>query len=172
MRHLVKGSKLTRTSAHKKALMRNLATALFEHKNIETTEAKAKELRPYAEKLITKARIALRREKLGMLPEGQTIDIHSRRIVGRHIANKAVLQELFDTIAPSVENRDGGYTRIIKLGFRRGDAGRSAIIQLVDFANAQDGNINLKKRNPRKADPKKAVEPKKPVVKAEENAAE
>ncbi|MDD3124528.1 MAG: L17 family ribosomal protein, partial [Candidatus Kapabacteria bacterium] len=64
MRHLVKGSKLTRTSAHKKALMRNLATALFEHKNIETTEAKAKELRPYAEKLITKARIALRREKL------------------------------------------------------------------------------------------------------------
>lgn len=160
MRHLVKGRNLTRTTSHKKALMKNLATALFEHKSIKTTEAKAKELRPYAEKLITKARVALKREKLGLLPEGQTIDIHSRRMVGRFIKSKAVLQELFDTIAPAVENRDGGYTRIVKIGTRRGDAAREAQIELVDFAAAQDGTISTKKK---KATPK-AKKPLKPAV--------
>jgi large subunit ribosomal protein L17 len=163
MRHLVKGRKLTRTSSHKKALMKNLATSLFEHKKITTTEAKAKELRPYAEKLITKARTALKREKLGLLPEGHTVDVHSRRIVGKHIRNKAVLQELFDNIAPAVENRDGGYTRIIKLGFRRGDGGREAMIELVDFGAPQDGVGFAKKK--RVARPKKAaVKDVKPVV--------
>jgi ribosomal protein L17 len=88
MRHLVEGRKLGRTSSHRKALLRNLATALFEHKKLATTEAKAKELRPYAEQLITKAKKALYREKNGMLPEGTKIDIHYRRIVGRDIRNK------------------------------------------------------------------------------------
>lgn len=164
MRHLVKGRNLTRTTSHKKALMKNLATALFEHKKIKTTEAKAKELRPYAEKLITKARVALKREKLGLLPEGQSIDIHSRRMVGRFIRSKAVLQELFDTIAPAVENRDGGYTRIVKIGFRRGDAAREAIVELVDFSTPQDGTISTKKKKA-VAKPKKAKEVK-PVVAA------
>ncbi len=131
MRHLVSGRKLKRTSSHRRSLMRNLATALFEHKKLETTEAKAKELRPYAERLITKAKSALAREKQGLLPEGQTIDIHNRRIVSRYLSSKAVLQELFDTIAPAVETRAGGYTRIVKTGIRRGDASPMAIIELV-----------------------------------------
>jgi large subunit ribosomal protein L17 len=144
MRHLKSGRKLKRTSSHKKALLRTLATSLFEHKSIATTEAKAKELRPYAERLITKAKHALIREKQGLLPDGQTIDIHNRRIVYRDIRNKGVLEELFDSIAPTVEDRPGGYTRIIKTGFRRGDGGRTAIIELVDWAEPQDGAVGLK----------------------------
>jgi large subunit ribosomal protein L17 len=146
MRHLVAGRKLKRTSSHRRALLRNLATALFEHKKLETTEAKAKELRPYAERLITKAKSALAREKQGLLPEGQTIDIHNRRIVSRYLASKAVLQELFDTIAPAVETRAGGYTRIVKTGIRRGDASPMAIIELVDWSAPQDGAVSIKKR--------------------------
>jgi large subunit ribosomal protein L17 len=144
MRHLKSGRKLNRTSSHRKALLRTLATSLFEHKKIATTEAKAKELRPYAERLITKAKHALLREKQGLLPEGQTLDIHNRRIVYRDIRNKAVLEELFDTIAPMVEDRPGGYTRITKTGFRRGDGGRTAIIELVDWSAPQDGAVALK----------------------------
>jgi large subunit ribosomal protein L17 len=146
MRHLVSGRKLKRTSSHRRSLLRNLATALFEHKKLETTEAKAKELRPYAERLITKAKSALAREKQGLLPEGQTIDIHNRRIVSRYLSSKAVLQELFDTIAPAVETRAGGYTRIVKTGIRRGDASPMAIIELVDWSAPQDGAVSIKKR--------------------------
>eukprot|EP01156_Anaeramoeba_ignava_P002203 Anaeramoba_ignava/a217803_42.p3 GENE.a217803_42~~a217803_42.p3 ORF type:complete len:248 (+),score=71.81 a217803_42:3593-4336(+) len=160
MRHLKRGRKLKRTSSHKKALMKNLATALFEHKRISTTEAKAKELRPYAEKLITKAKHALSNEKQGNLPKGQTIDVHNRRIVGKHIASKAVVQELFDTIAPMIEERPGGYTRIIKTGFRRGDAGRAAIIELVDWAAPQDGASSIRKKKKSTAKPKKSKAPK------------
>ena len=151
MRHLKSGRKLKRTSSHRKALLRNLATALFEHKKITTTEAKAKELRPYAEKLITRAKNALLNEKSGTLPEGQTIDIHNRRIVGRDIQVKAVLQELFDTIAQGVEDRPGGYTRIIKKGYRRGDGGKTAIIELVDWAAPLDGAVGLKAKRKVKA---------------------
>lgn len=165
MRHLVKGRKLKRTDSHRKALMKNLATSLFEHKAIKTTEAKAKELRPYAERLITKARIALKREQSGQLPAGQTIDIHSRRIVGRFIRSKAVLQELFDAIAPACEERNGGYTRIIKTGFRRGDGGREAIIELVDFAAPQDGSVGLKKRNKARSQKKDNTPKAAPAVK-------
>ena len=142
MRHLKSGRKLKRTSSHRKALLRNMATSLFEHKKVFTTEAKAKELRPYAEALITKAKHALVNEKQGLLPEGQKVDIHNRRVVARHIFSKAVLQELFDTIAPLVEDRPGGYTRIIKTGFRRGDAGRTAVIELVDWSAPQDGAVS------------------------------
>jgi large subunit ribosomal protein L17 len=136
--------------------MCNLATDLFLHKKLVTTEAKAKELRPFAESLITRARIALRNEQNGNLPTARpnksgevatvTKDFVQRRQVGRFIRNKAVLQELFDTIAPAVANRDGGYTRIIKLGPRRGDGGREAIIELVDFSVAQDGIVRRKKK--------------------------
>ena len=146
MRHKIKGRKLNRTSSHKKALMRSLATSLFEHKKISTTVAKAKELRPYAEKLITKAKHAVKNEKQGLLPEGQSIDIHNRRSVYKNIRNKAVLQELFDVIAPLVEDRDGGYTRIIKTGHRRGDGASLAIIELVDWSAPKDGASNMKKK--------------------------
>lgn len=162
MRHVVRGRKLGRTASHRKALMANMATSLFEHKKIVTTEAKAKELRPYAEHLITKAKHALMREKQGLLPEGQTVDIHNRRVVGRVIKVKAVLQELFDAIAPVVESRNGGYTRVVKLGFRRGDAGQKAMIELVDWAAPQDGTVRMKSK--RKA---KSTKPTaKPVVAA------
>jgi len=145
MRHLKSGRKLNRTSSHKKALLRNLATSLFEHKRIHTTLAKAKELRPYAEQLITKAKDALNNEKAGALPQGHTIDIHNRRIVARAVQTKAVLQELFDSIAPVVAERNGGYTRIVKLGARRGDAGEMAIIELVDWNTEVVGQPKPKK---------------------------
>ena len=170
MIHRRVGRKLGRTWSHKKALMCNMATDLFLHKKIVTTEAKAKELRPFAEALITRARIALRNEQNGILPNSRpnkngeviksTTDFNHRRQVGRFIKNKAVLQELFDTIAPAVLTRDGGYTRIIKLGPRRGDGGKEAIIELVDFALPQDGVIRLKKKQsarPVKATTKSAI---------------
>ncbi|MBM4151267.1 MAG: 50S ribosomal protein L17 [Ignavibacteria bacterium] len=172
MIHRRVGRKLKRTWSHKKSLMCNLATDLFLHKKLVTTEAKAKELRPFAESLITRARIALRNEQNGNLPTARpnksgevatvTKDFVQRRQVGRFIRNKAVLQELFDTIAPAVATRDGGYTRIIKLGPRRGDGGREAIIELVDFSAAQDGVIRRKKKaapKPKAAAPVEGVAP-------------
>ncbi len=166
MRHLKKGRKLNRTSSHRKALMRTLATSLFEHKRISTTEAKAKELRPYAEQLITKAKKALVREKQGLLPDGQTIDIHNRRLVYKNIKNKAVIQELFDTIAPLVEERSGGYTRIIKTGTRRGDGGKTAIIELVDWSAPKDGADSFKsKKRAKPRRERKVKEKKEDVVK-------
>ncbi len=156
MRHLVKGRKLKRTASHRKALLANLATSLFDYNKITTTLAKAKELRPYAEHLITKARTALMRERQGLLPEGHTVDIHNRRLVGRVIRKKAVLQELFDAIAPVVESRNGGYTRIVKLGTRRGDAARLAVIELVDWSAPQDGAFSTKSK---KKTAKKASKP-------------
>jgi large subunit ribosomal protein L17 len=131
--------------------MRSLAASLFEHKKISTTEAKAKEIRPYAEKLITRAKHALIREKQGLLPEGQTIDIHNRRMVYKDIRIKAIVQELFDTIAPLVEDRPGGYTRIIKTGQRRGDGSRTAIIELVDWSAPQDGATSFKSKKKAKS---------------------
>ncbi len=176
MRHLKAGRKLNRTSSHKRALMRSLATALFEHKKISTTEAKAKELRPFAEQLITRAKIALARESQGQLPDGHSVDVHNRRIVARDIQNKAVLQELFDSIAPVVESRPGGYTRITKTGFRRGDAGRTAIIELVDWSAPQDGSVSLKPKKKKKVKPIEKAEPEietfddEEEIKAEETA--
>lgn len=142
MRHLKSGWKLKRTSSHRKALLRNLATELLEHKRIKTTLVKAKALRPFVEKLITKAKHAVLRERQNLLPEGHKVDIHARRIVGRLITNKAVLQELFDTIAPVVVERPGGYLRIVKTGFRRGDAAEMAVVELVDWGAPQDGAIS------------------------------
>ncbi len=146
MRHQVAGRKLKRTHSHRKALLHNLATQLFEHKKVHTTEAKAKELKSFAERLISKAKHALIKEKQGELPNGQTIDVHNRRQVGRIIRNKAVLQELFDSIAPAVESRNGGFTRVVKTGVRRGDSARTALIELVDFAAEQDGAISTKRK--------------------------
>ena len=143
MRHLRSGRKLKRTASHRKALLCNMATSLLQHKRISTTEAKAKELRPFVERLITKAKNAYLNEQKGALPQGHTVDIHARRTVGRYIKDKAVLQELFDAIAPVVENRPGGYARIIKTGVRHGDGGRTAVIELVDWSEAQDGKRAL-----------------------------
>ena len=97
--------------------MRNMATSLFRHERIETTTAKAKELRPFAERLITL---------------GKRGDLHARRLAGRLIADRQVLGKLFDDIGPRFAERPGGYTRILKLGTRRGDAAEMALIELVD----------------------------------------
>ncbi len=153
MRHLKSGKKLNRTASHRKATLQSLASNLIEHKRIKTTTAKAKALRPYAEKLISKARHALANEQNGSLPDGQTIDIHTRRIVARELKRKDVLQELFDSIAPVVAEREGGYTRIIKLGTRRGDSAEVALIELVDWSNPQEGAAEKPKK-------KKASTPK------------
>lgn len=167
MRHNVAGRKLKRTASHKRALLCNLATSLFEHKRLVTTEAKAKELRPFAEHLITRARNAYNGEKSGTITG---VDVHSRRMVGRFIQNKAVLQELFDTIAPLVAERAGGYTRIIKLGLRRGDNAPEAMIELVDWSAPQDGRVSTKTKKAaapapaaKKAAPKKKAAPEAPA---------
>ena len=97
--------------------MRNMATSLFRHERIETTTAKAKELRPFAERLITL---------------GKRGDLHARRLAGRWITDRQVLGKLFDDIGPRFTERPGGYTRILKLGNRRGDAAEMALIELVD----------------------------------------
>jgi large subunit ribosomal protein L17 len=117
MRHRKKGRHLNRTAEHRRAMLRNMATSLFKHGRIETTLAKAKELRQFAEPLITKA-------KRG--------DLHSRRLVARKIKDGEALAKLFDEIGPRYAERPGGYTRVVKLGHRAGDAADVAIIELVE----------------------------------------
>jgi large subunit ribosomal protein L17 len=118
MRNRNKINQLGRTTSHRNALMMNLATALITHKRISTTLAKAKALRGYVEPLITKSK------------EDTT---HSRRMVFRHLQSKDAVTELFRNVAPKVGERPGGYTRIIKTGFRAGDSAEMCIIELVDF---------------------------------------
>lgn len=117
MRHRKKGRQLSRSPSHKKATLRNMATELFRHERIRTTKAKAKELRPYAERLITIAR---------------DDTVHARRKVARKIADRDVLGKLFDDIGPRFADRPGGYTRILKLGPRRSDSAEMALIELVE----------------------------------------
>ena len=123
MRHNKTGRKLSRKTAHRKALMSNLAVALITHKKIKTTDAKAKELRTYVEPLITFA-------KRG--------DLHARRQVFKKIRHKNVVRELFDNIGPSFSDRNGGYTRITKLGFRDNDCAPVSIIEFVDMVGDLD----------------------------------
>jgi large subunit ribosomal protein L17 len=127
--------------------MRTLASELFEHKRVHTTLAKAKELRPYSEKIITRAKKALSREQQGKLPEGSSIDVHSRREVYKNIKKKHVLELLFDEIAPAVMDRNGGYTRVVKTGRRRGDGAETALIELVDWNMEQESSFKRKKFN-------------------------
>ena len=117
MRHQLAGNTLHRVSAHRIAMLRNLATALFLHERIETTHAKARALRSFAERLITM---------------GKRGDLHARRLAARHIHDHAVLKKLFEDLAPRFEKRAGGYTRILKLGTRKGDNAMQALIELVD----------------------------------------
>src|SRR5574338_884419 len=116
MRHRAKGRQLSRTSTHRRALLNNMATSLFEHGRVITTEAKAQELRPFAEKLITLARRG---------------DLHAMRLVERKIKDRAVRERLFKEIGPRFASRPGGYTRILKLGHRPGDGADVARIELL-----------------------------------------
>ena len=117
MRHAKAGRALRRTSEQRLALLRGLATSLIEHGAIETTEAKAKELRPYVEKLITKARAGT---------------LHARRLAGRHIQKREAADKLFQEVGPRFATRNGGYTRILKTGHRKGDGAEMARIELVE----------------------------------------
>ncbi len=116
MRHRCANRKLGRTSEHRIAMLRNLAAALIEHERITTTMGKAKELRPYAERLISKA---------------QQDTVHSRRIVARDLHDRDLVKRLFDEVAPRFSGRPGGYTRVLRTMPRRGDAAEMAIVELV-----------------------------------------
>lgn len=117
MRHGMSGRKLNRTSQHRRAMFANMANALFKHEQITTTLPKAKDLRPYAERLITLA-------KRG--------DLHSRRQAMAKLRDKTVVSKLFSTIAERYADRSGGYTRVLKAGYRYGDSAPMAVIELVD----------------------------------------
>jgi large subunit ribosomal protein L17 len=117
MRHRKAGRSLRRTSEQRLALLRNLATSLIEQGAIETTEAKAKELRPFVEKLITK---------------GRSGTLHARRLAGKHVQKRAAADKLFQELGPKFAKRAGGYTRILKTGHRKGDGAEMARIELVE----------------------------------------
>ncbi len=118
MRHARKGKKLGRDSAHRKALYANLACSLIEHGRIKTTEAKAKAVKPYAEKMITL---------------GRRGDLHARRQALAELRTQEIVHKLFADIAPRMADRPGGYTRIIKIGHRPGDAAEMVYLELVDY---------------------------------------
>ncbi|MBP5530646.1 MAG: 50S ribosomal protein L17 [Lentisphaeria bacterium] len=152
MRHRVDTFKIGRSGSHRRAMLANMATSLFEHGKIETTLVKAKELRRFAEKLITIAK---------------KNDLHRRRIAVSRLRDKFITKKLFDEIAPGYAERVGGYTRILKLAQRRGDAAEMCIIMLVE-AGAPE-----KKAAEKKAPAKKAAKaPKAEETKDEEKPAE
>ncbi len=117
MRHLKTGRKLNRTTAHRRALIRNLLKALIQREQIQTTDAKAKELRRWADRIVTL---------------GKKDTLHARRLAFAQLGSRTLVSRLFDDIAPRFENRAGGYTRIIKLGPRRGDAAPLSLIEFTE----------------------------------------
>ncbi len=127
MRHRVAGSRLNRSMGHRTAMRRALVTELFRHERIQTTEAKAKAIRGQAEKLITLAKRGLAVEET--IPER---GVHARRLAAGRLNDPEIVQKLFDELGPRYVERPGGYTRIIKLGPRKGDAARMAVIELVE----------------------------------------
>jgi large subunit ribosomal protein L17 len=158
MRHGDKVNNLSRTKAHRDALMKNMAAALIMNKKINTTLPKAKSLRQYVEKLITKSK---------------TNSTHSRRVVFSYLQNKEAAKEIFDVIGPKVGDRPGGYTRIMRTGFRLGDAAETAIIELVDFnevlleakaAKTGEATTERTRKTRRGRGGKKEVEPTTPVA--------
>lgn len=130
MRHRVKGKRLGRDSAHRKALSRNLTLALLEHERIQTTEAKAKYVRGNVERMITIAKRGLKKaEETG----DQGASLHARRIISsRLFNNRDLVAKIFDELAPRYEDRPGGYTRIYKIGPRKGDNAPLVLLELVD----------------------------------------
>ncbi|NCQ18280.1 MAG: 50S ribosomal protein L17 [Ignavibacteria bacterium CG_4_8_14_3_um_filter_37_9] len=141
MRHSVKGRKLKRTASHKSALLRNLTTSLLKYKRIRTTVAKAKELRTYVEPLLTKAIAG---------------DLHNQKMVMDSIKDKEVVKELFSSIVPTLGERKGGYTRVVKLGRRLGDGAEIAIIELVDYNEAANQKaVENKEKKEAKGEAKK-----------------
>ena len=143
MRHNKAINHLGRKSGHRKAMLANMATSLILHKRIQTTVAKAKALKMYVEPLITKSK------------EDTT---HSRRMVFSYLKNKEAVTELFRTIAPKIADRPGGYTRVLKTGFRQGDGADMALIELVDFNEAALAAAPKAAKKATRRSSKKAVE--------------
>jgi large subunit ribosomal protein L17 len=141
--HNVAHRKLGRLTEHRIALLRNQATALLRHERIQTTVPKAKELRPFVERLITIAKRGV------TAADAKGATLHARRMVAADIQDREVLGKLFDTIAPRFAERPGGYTRILRVGFRRGDAAEVAQVELVGF-----------EYDPKKAEAEKAEQEK------------
>lgn len=152
MHNKIKGRKLGRTASHRKALLRNLANQLIEHKEIRTTTAKAKEARSKVERLITYA-------KKG--------ELHHRRLAFAFLRNKQSINILFDEIAPVYAERQGGYTRVVKLGRRSGDGAELSLLQLVDFEKLGDTKKSEKKKPGKKKEKVKAKEKTTDTVKDE-----
>src|SRR5262252_1983655 len=130
MRHRVAGRKFNRSPSHRRALFRNLVTALLQHEAVRTTDAKAKELRRWGDRMITL---------------GKQGTLHARRRAASIIQRRSVLKKLFDEIAPRFDGRAGGYTRVVKLGVRRGDAAALSVVELVEQAGAQKEKAGQKK---------------------------
>ncbi len=157
MRHQNAFKRMSRGSAHRIATLRNMATALFTQERITTTEIKAKALRPWAEKLITLA-------KRG--------DLHARRTAARDIHDHGALQKLFGELADRFRTRPGGYTRVLKLGHRRGDNGMAALIELVDAKPPQARVAEPVKTEAKPVKAKAPKAPEAPAPEAEETEAE
>jgi large subunit ribosomal protein L17 len=136
MRHLKSGRQLSRNSSHRWALMRNLVTALLREEKIQTTDPKAKELRRWADRVITL---------------GKQGTLHARRQVLGIVQDKSVVRKLFDTLGPRFKDRPGGYTRIIKLGLRRGDAAEMSLIELVAAETPKESSAGGGRRRRRRA---------------------
>ena len=145
---------LSRTTAHRRAMSRNMVTSLFRYERITTTKAKALEVRKAAEKLITRSKVD---------------SVHNRRQAARYIQDDIVLAKLFNEIGPRMKDRAGGYTRILKLGFRQGDAADMVILELVDYKLDVEGKKEKKESKPAKKDAEKA-EAKKPAEKGKKKA--
>ena len=136
---------LSRTSAHRRAMSRNMVTSLFRYERITTTCAKAKEVRRAAEKLITR---------------GKVDSVHNRRIAAKFIQDERILNKLFTELGPRMKDRNGGYTRILKLGFRQGDAADVVILELVDYKLPSEEDKAAKKSSAKKEAPKKTASKK------------
>jgi large subunit ribosomal protein L17 len=145
MRHSVRGRKLGRTASHRAATLRLLATALFKHKKIKTTLAKAKELKKFAEPMITRAK---------------NDSVHAKRIIAADIQDRAIVKELFTDIVAKIGDRPGGYTRVVRLGQRKGDGAEMAIIELVDYSGVVKPKATKKVKEEEKPAETKSEAPK------------
>ncbi len=155
MRHLKSGRKLGRTHSHRKATLSALSVSLIQHKRIRTTTAKAKEARMVVERLITRAKRAVLREG-----DGKPKDVHARREAFSFLRDRSAVTSLFNDIVPKIGSRPGGYTRVVKLGQRRGDGAQVAVLELVDYNTGQEKQTakpaEKKAKSPRKKQTKEA----------------
>jgi len=165
MRHGKKFNHLSRKKGHRKALLRNMAGSLIEHKHIKTTVAKAKALRQFIEPLLTRARRAANEEQM----KDAT---HHRRVVFNYLQNKEAVKELFGVIAPKIAERNGGYVRILRTGFRTSDAAEMCIIELVDFNTLVLEAAEPKRKRTRRSRKKKGEDVENTAVATEETTTE